>query len=72
VIAKQTRLSDLSPRQRQIVRLASEGLADKEIASRLGIAARTVRQHLQLVFRRTGVSTRNGLLFHFFNLVLKA
>src|SRR4029077_16325804 len=38
--------AELTPQQRQIVRLASEGLTDREIADRLFLSPRTVSSHL--------------------------
>ena len=40
--------------------LVAEGLANKQITRRLGIAERTVKVHLGSVFRRIGVSDRTS------------
>jgi DNA-binding CsgD family transcriptional regulator len=48
----------LTLRQREILRLASEGLSDKEIAARLGISYRTVRTHFERLYRRYGLHGR--------------
>jgi DNA-binding CsgD family transcriptional regulator len=45
-------------RERDIVRLIAGGRCDKEIATALGIAPRTVRTHLERFFVRNGVHTR--------------
>jgi len=50
----------LSDRERQVLRLASQGMANKQIARSLGIAERTVKVHLGNVFRRIGVSDRTS------------
>jgi len=50
----------LSDRERQVLRLASQGMANKQIARALGIAERTVKVHLGNVFRRIGVSDRTS------------
>jgi DNA-binding NarL/FixJ family response regulator len=50
----------LSDREKQVLRLASKGLANKQIARTLGIAERTVKVHLGNVFRRIGVSDRTS------------
>jgi DNA-binding NarL/FixJ family response regulator len=50
----------LSDRERQVLRLASQGLANKQIARTLGIAERTVKVHLGSVFRRIGVTDRTS------------
>jgi DNA-binding NarL/FixJ family response regulator len=45
-------LVTLSPRERQIVRLAMDGLGNKEIAIRLGASPKTVEGHLTSIFER--------------------
>jgi DNA-binding CsgD family transcriptional regulator len=51
----------LTTRQRDVALLASQGLASKEIAKRLGVSARTVDNHLQQVYRKLGVANRIDL-----------
>ncbi|MGD9700942.1 MAG: response regulator [Acidimicrobiia bacterium] len=48
----------LTDREREVLLLVREGLANKQIARRLGIAERTVKAHLTSVFQRLGVSDR--------------
>ena len=43
-----------------MLRLASKGLANKQIARSLGIAERTVKVHMGNVFRRIGVTDRTS------------
>ena len=50
----------LSDRETEVLRLASKGMANKQIARSLGIAERTVKVHLGNVFRRIGVSDRTS------------
>jgi DNA-binding NarL/FixJ family response regulator len=50
----------LSAREREVLDLVAEGLANKQIARRLGITERTVKVHLGNVFRRIGVSDRTS------------
>ena len=45
----------LTPRQREVLQLLAEGLSAKEIASRLGISARTVEFHKYQVMETLGV-----------------
>ena len=52
----------LTPRQSQVVRLVSEGCADKEIAASLGISEAGVRKHLEAVFRKYSVANRTALV----------
>ena len=48
----------LTDREREVLRLVAEGLANKQIARRLGISERTVKAHLTSVFQRLGVTDR--------------
>jgi DNA-binding NarL/FixJ family response regulator len=48
----------LSPRETEVLRLVVAGLANKQIARRLGIAERTVKAHLTSTFQRIGVTDR--------------
>jgi DNA-binding NarL/FixJ family response regulator len=49
---------ELSPREAEVLRLVADGLANKQIARRLGIAERTVKAHLTSVFQQLGVTDR--------------
>lgn len=58
-----TKWSDgLTERKREVVRLISEGLSNKDIADRLCISSITVRHHLTSIFDKLGVSNRQKLL----------
>lgn len=48
------------PRQSQILDLIAIGLADKEIAARLGLSRRTVRTHIERFFASYGLHSRAG------------
>ena len=48
----------LTDREREVLLLVRDGLANKQIARRLGIAERTVKAHLTSVFQRLGVADR--------------
>jgi DNA-binding NarL/FixJ family response regulator len=52
--------ADLSDREREVLALVAQGLANKQIASRLGISERTVKVHVGNVFRRIGVADRTS------------
>ncbi len=63
--------TELSPREREVLILVGSGLANKQIARRLGISEKTVKTHLTKVFGVIGVTDRtqaalwaerNGLL----------
>ena len=45
----------LSARERKVVRLAMEGLGNKEIAARMGASPKTVEGHLTAIFERFGI-----------------
>jgi DNA-binding NarL/FixJ family response regulator len=48
----------LTPREADVLRLVRLGLANKQIARRLGISERTVKAHLTSAFQRIGVQDR--------------
>jgi pimeloyl-ACP methyl ester carboxylesterase/DNA-binding CsgD family transcriptional regulator len=50
--------ADLSTREREILVLITEGLANAEIGERLAISEKTVRNHVSKVFDKLGVWTR--------------
>ncbi|CAG0980356.1 partial Response regulator protein VraR, partial [Anaerolineae bacterium] len=50
-------MSTLPARQMEILACAARGLLDREIAGEIGLAAQTVRHHLQAV--RTKLKARN-------------
>ncbi len=51
-------MAALSSREQDVLRLVTAGLANKQIARRLGIAERTVKAHLTNIFSRIGVTDR--------------
>lgn len=59
--AKADPLAELTAQQRQIVRLAAQGLRNREIADQLMLSPRTVSSHLYNVYPKLGVSSRNQL-----------
>lgn len=48
----------LTPTERDVVRLVSEGLANKDIAAKLFVSPRTVQTHLTHVYTKLGLSSR--------------
>jgi len=48
----------LSARERQVLGLVSEGLANAQVAARLSLSEKTVRNHLSSIFDKLGVRTR--------------
>ena len=59
--AERDALWELTPQQRQIVRLASDGLTDREIGDRLFLSPRTVSSHLYRSYPKLGVASRHQL-----------
>jgi DNA-binding CsgD family transcriptional regulator len=59
--AERDALSELTPQQRQIVRLASDGLTNRQIGDRLFLSPRTVSSHLYRSYPKLGVAGRNQL-----------
>jgi len=51
----------LTPRERQVARLALDGLSSEDIAARLFISAHTARDHLKAIFGKLGIHRRRDL-----------
>jgi len=54
--------ASLTPTERDVVRLVSEGLANNDIATRLFVSPRTVQSHLTHVYTKLGLSSRVQLV----------
>lgn len=52
----------LTPREQDVVRLASRGLSNKSIANRLGLREGTVKVHLHNIYQKLGISNRMELI----------
>jgi DNA-binding NarL/FixJ family response regulator len=50
----------LSGREREVLLLVAQGMANKQVARQLGISERTVKAHLGNVFRHIGVADRTS------------
>ena len=50
--------SSLTPTERDVVRLVSEGLANNDIARTLFVSPRTVQTHLTHVYSKLGLTSR--------------
>lgn len=48
----------LSPREREVAELVTEGLSDREISARLFIARRTAESHVASILSKFGFSSR--------------
>ena len=55
-------VSTLTGRENDIVELLREQLSNKEIASRLGISSRTVKNQLHHLYEKRGVHSRGELI----------
>ena len=58
-------VEELSPRELEILELVSEGFANKEIASRLGVGDGTIRWHLRHVYNKLDVRSRTEAALKF-------
>jgi len=56
-----SRIATLTDREREIIPLVCEGLANQEIAARLHVSEGTVRHYLGLIFKKLDVAGRNKL-----------
>ena len=52
----------LSPKEQEIARAVAEGLSNKQIAAKLGVAESTVKNHIYNIFRKCKVTSRVGLI----------
>ena len=57
----ETALAVLTERERQIMRLVSRGLSNKEVGRRLNIADGTIKVHLHNIFQKLEVGNRTAL-----------
>jgi len=53
---------DFTPREQDVLDLVSEGLMNKEIASRLGTTVRNVEKYVSRLFGKTGTNSRTELV----------
>jgi DNA-binding NarL/FixJ family response regulator len=57
-------LPDLTSREREVLRLISAGLTNREIAERLVVSEHTVHRHVANILRRLGVPSRSAAAAH--------
>ncbi len=51
-------VEDLTPREREVLALMAEGLANKEIAGRLGVSGHTIKFHVNAILAKLGAQSR--------------
>src|SRR5712691_5090231 len=54
----------LTAREKEVLALAAAGLTHKEIAERLGISAKTARNHLANLYEKLGIHVRTQAVAH--------
>ncbi len=54
-------LDQLSPREREVLRLIARGYSYKELAGQLSISVKTVESHVSAVLRKLQLSNRHQL-----------
>ena len=57
-------VGELTTREREVAKLASFGLSNKEIADRLNISINTVKQSLRTAMDKTGALRRSELAYY--------
>ena len=57
----------LTPRERDVVRLAVEGMRNQEISVKLNVSEHTVRNYLFRIFEKLGISSRVELVLYAFS-----
>ncbi|MCW8891676.1 MAG: LuxR C-terminal-related transcriptional regulator, partial [Sedimenticola sp.] len=56
------RLAQLTPREHEVMEMVTNGKANKEIASALGVSAKTVEAHRARVMEKMEASSLAGLV----------
>jgi DNA-binding NarL/FixJ family response regulator len=59
--------SDLTAREREVLKLVASGRANKEIAATLGISERTVKTHISNIFSKLELTDRTQAALYFHN-----
>jgi two-component system, NarL family, nitrate/nitrite response regulator NarL len=59
---RDSRTRSFTEREQQVLSCVFEGLANKEIAVRIGVSESSVKATLQQLFSKTGVRTRSQLV----------
>ncbi|MFL5936382.1 MAG: helix-turn-helix transcriptional regulator [Gaiellaceae bacterium] len=64
--ARETRaeVEELTPREREVLRLVAEGLSDGDIAAQLVLSPHTVHRHVANILRKLGLHSRAAAAAH--------
>jgi len=57
-------IEELTPRELEVLRMVAAGLANREIASRLGISGHTIKFHISSILGKLGASSRTEAVTH--------
>ena len=60
-VLKQAKLDQITPREREVLRLLARGYTYKEIARRLQVSIKTIETHVSSVLRKLQLSSRHEL-----------
>ena len=63
-VARQRSKTDLTARELEMVRQVAAGLSNKQIARRLALSEKTVRNHLSRAFNKLGATNRTEAVMH--------
>ena len=55
-------LAGLSGRERDVARLAAQGMRNREIAAQLHVSEETVKAHLKSIFQKLNIDRRSRLV----------
>ena len=60
--SRSSEIGDLTPREREVLALISQGMADADIAAKLGLTRSTVRNHVATLYSKIGVHSRSSAI----------
>lgn len=60
-------MSELTKRELELIKLLSEGLANKTAADRLNVTYFTINQHLKNIYKKLGINSKSELISWYLN-----